>query len=64
MRDKEYWEGCAGERAALLEEQKNRLRGQDCAVEELRRESEALKGFCKARVAELRATRTLAGAPG
>ena len=63
IRAKEYWEGCAGERAALLEEQKNRLREQDCAVENLRRESEALKGFCKARVAELAANAHLAGAP-
>ena len=59
IRAKEYWEGCASERAALLEEQKNRLRGHDCSVEDLRRESEALKAFCKARVAELQQTRTL-----
>ncbi|MGO8928892.1 MAG: response regulator [Limisphaerales bacterium] len=59
IRAKEYWEGCAGERAALLEEQKNRLRGEDCTVEALRRESEALKGFCKARVTELQQTRIL-----
>jgi PAS domain S-box-containing protein len=59
IRAKEYWEGCAGERTALLEEQKNRLRGQDCSVEDLRRESEALKAFCKARVGELQQTRTL-----
>ena len=62
VRAKEYWEGCASERAALLEEQKNRVRGQDCTVEDLRRENEALKGFCKARVAELRADAHFAGA--
>ena len=59
LRAKEYWETCANERAALLEDLRNRLRGQDCAVENLRRESEALKAFCKARVAELEQTRSL-----
>ena len=44
IRAKEYWEACANERAALLEELKNRLRGQDSTVEDLRRESESLKG--------------------
>jgi PAS domain S-box-containing protein len=58
-RTKEYWESCASERAALLDELKNRLRGQNSTVEDLRRETEELKAFCEARVAELEQTRTL-----
>jgi len=56
---KKYWEDCASERAALIEALRNQLRGQDCTVEDLRRESESLKGFGATRLAELQQMRNL-----
>ena len=59
IRTKEHREACAGEHAVILEELRNRLRRQESAEEDLRRENEALKGACAARVAELDQTRGL-----
>ena len=58
-RAKEYRESCGSERAALLDELKTPLRGQNSTVDDPSRETEVLNAFSKARVVELEQTPTL-----